>query len=145
MASSCTITFNPMMRNGRETAVLQFAWTAHTNGSFTSVSTDNTDVNPHFTITDLIKGFEAVYCQTDPGSTAPQASYDITITDGNGEDIMGGNLADRSATATESDQVGITAGAAQPRIIDSALTLNISNNNVNGATGVVKLFMRMPQ
>ncbi|KKN14825.1 hypothetical protein LCGC14_0992340 [marine sediment metagenome] len=40
--------------------------------------------------------------QTDPGITAPDSDYDITIKDANGQDVMGGALADRSATLTES-------------------------------------------
>lgn len=38
---------------------------------------------------------------TDPGSTAPAASYDLTLEDEYGNDLAGGAIANRSATATE--------------------------------------------
>jgi hypothetical protein len=142
MASSCTITFEARQAQECETAVLKFAWTAdESDGSFTSVSTDDTDVTPHTTITDLIKGLDIAYATTNPGATAPTANYDITVTDGDGEDIFGGNLGNRSATATESAVCKIGSSSAV-RAIHSALTLNITNNSVNSATGTVKLYLQ---
>ena len=141
MASSCTITLNHRQVHQTETAILQFAWTADTDGSFTSVSTDDTDYNEKLTITDMIKGWEIYGAQTDPGTTAPTADYDITVTDAAGEDLFGTNMNDRSTSATES-AVPAIGGLNATRTIDSALTLNIANNSVNGATGVVKLFLK---
>lgn len=76
---------------------------------------------------------------TDPGATAPQALYDITLTDANGLDIMGGELLNRSATATEIaiPKMDIIYGS---RRVNGSLTLNISNNNVNSAQVVIKIF-----
>lgn len=76
---------------------------------------------------------------TDPGTTAPTASYDITITDANGVDIMGGELADRSATATQQvvPKIGSLYGA---RRVNGTVTLNITNNSVTAAQVVIKLF-----
>lgn len=76
---------------------------------------------------------------TDPGTTAPTASYDITITDASGADIMGGVLADRSATASEQavPKIGALYG---PRRVNGTMTLNVTNNSVTAAGIVVKVF-----
>lgn len=141
MASSCTTTLQFQQNFDRETAVLQFAWTADTDGSFASVSTDDTNYNDFFTMTDMIKGWDLVYAQTDPGATAPTASYDIAVTDANSEDMFGTFLNNRSATATES-QFAVVGGSEATRPITGALTLSITNNSVNAATGVVRLHLQ---
>lgn len=115
-ASSCTAA---LVAHG----VLEYSWTAHTTGAFTS-STCTNPVN--------IDGW-VTHVQTDPGGTAPQALYDVTLTDRRGEDIAEGLLADRSATVTETVEIG-------GRPVYGPLTLNISNNNVNSATGTVVIF-----
>lgn len=77
---------------------------------------------------------------TDPGSTAPTALYDITLTDSDGCDVFGGELSDRSATAIEqaTPKVG---NSYQERYVKGAMTLNITNNSVNSATGTVKVYV----
>jgi hypothetical protein len=81
-------------------------------------------------------------CQvvTDPGSTAPTANYDITLTDGSGIDIMGGELADRSATATERavPKIDTVFGCTPVR---DEITMNLTNNSVNSATGIVNVII----
>jgi len=39
--------------------------------------------------------------ETDPGATAPTTLYDIVLNNSNSRDVMGGALANRSATVTE--------------------------------------------
>lgn len=100
--------------------ILQLSWTAHTDGSFTSVQTER-----------RIDGYVVAF-ETDPGATAPTPDYDITITNLGGYDIAGGALADRSDTATEYVQRGIP--------VFGEVTLNITNNAVDTALGIVRIY-----
>lgn len=73
---------------------------------------------------------------TDPGSTAPTDDYDITITDSDGVDVLGGGGTDRDAANTEqvlSSNLGAVAG--------SKLTLNVTNAG-DAKGGVVYLYIR---
>lgn len=76
---------------------------------------------------------------TDPGATAPTDDYDITITDSDGVDIMGGTLANRDATATEQavPQIGNAYGC---RFVAGAFTVNITNAG-NSKVGTVKVYV----
>jgi len=99
-------------------STLTFAWTSDATGDVTSTTST--------AITDQIVGKYVVMAVTSPDTTAPTAAYDITITDAYGADIMGGKLADRSATASEQvvPYIGALYGS---RPIGGALTLNITN------------------
>lgn len=93
-------------------------------------------------ITAAIEGMYIVEVRTNPGATAPQAAYDIVLNDTDGIDVMGGSLADRSATASErAIPMLVTGGTYGSTLIDGALTLVITNNNVNSAIVVVKVFL----
>jgi len=58
---------------------------------------------------------------TDPGTTAPDDNYDITITDAEGYDVMQGAGANRDTANTETAVPTATSVAFGP------LTLNVSN------------------
>jgi hypothetical protein len=76
---------------------------------------------------------------TSPDTTAPTAAYDITVTDVNNTDVMGGKLADRSATLSE--QVSPYIGALYgKRPVSGALTLNVSNAG-DAKSGTVILYL----
>lgn len=77
---------------------------------------------------------------TNPGATAPTTLYDITLTDGNSIDVMGGQLADRSATVSEQvvPKISTVYGG---RWVSGILTLNITNQSVHSATGIVTIFI----
>lgn len=112
--------------------MLQFTCTADaTNGSYPSTVT-----------TDQIDGFiEAVV--VNPGSPAPQALYDITLTDADDLEVTGSVLGDRSATVTsrnipKNDTVNNTFGQ---RFTRGKLTLAITNNNVNSAVTVISVYV----
>jgi len=93
------------------------------------------------TITDQIAGRYITEVRTNPGATAPQALYDIVLNDTDGIDLMGGTLADRSATASERAIPALATGIYGGTPIDGALTLAITNNNVNSALSVIKIFL----
>ena len=115
-------------------ATLTFTCTASADdASFPATATTQT-------ITSQIRGRYLLEARTNPGATAPQALYDITLTDTDGIDLMGGSLADRSATASEAAYPAIST-VPWPRAVDGALTHTITNNNVNSAISVTKYFL----
>jgi hypothetical protein len=135
-ASSATMSLDASISDKR---IVTISWIAHTDGTFTSVSTDSYYSSAGKTITQEIKGYYLYSVETDPGSTAPQDDYDITLTDANGLDIAGGLLANRDTTNTEMVNVG-TASFGYP-VIRGPLTVAISGNNVNSATGRIILIL----
>ena len=76
---------------------------------------------------------------TAPGSTAPQANYDIAITEGGGADVLLGVGANRHTSNSEVAVIesngahGVYAGT-------DTLTIAISNNNVNSAGITIKIY-----
>src|SRR5574343_100376 len=67
---------------------ITLTWTAHTDGSFTSVATP------------YIDGM-VLMAETNPGATAPTANYDITLTSSDGVDVFGGALLNRHTSTSE--------------------------------------------
>jgi len=80
---------------------------------------------------------------TDPGSPSPTDYYDITLTDEDSVDVMGGELADRDETNSEQavPKIDTVYGA---RYVTGTLTLNITNQSVASAIGEVKVFVLKP-
>ena len=70
---------------------------------------------------------------TDPGTTAPTDNYDITIDDTDGLDMCGGDCANRDTSTTEKVQLVLF----EPVL--GNVTVTVSNNSVNSATGMVRL------
>lgn len=79
--------------------------------------------------------------QTNPGSTGPQASYDITLVDQDGIDRIQGVGANRHTSNSEAASIVYSGTAVNPPVaFGDTLTLNIDNNNVNSATVVIRLY-----
>ena len=77
---------------------------------------------------------------TDPGSPAPDANYDITIEDDNSIDMLGGNGANRHTTTTESVAVDLDNG--QPAVaFTSGMTFKAANCG-NSKQGIAYLIWR---
>jgi hypothetical protein len=112
-----------------DSPVLTFSWTADVSGG--SVPATASELS-----------FEAFVCLvvTDPGTTAPTDNYDITITDADGVDIMGGQLLNRD-TANSEHAVPKIGSAYGCRPFQGTMTVNIINNSVNSATGEVKVWI----
>jgi hypothetical protein len=83
-----------------------------------------------------------MYVITNPGSTGPTDDYDITLTDDDGVDIMGGALLNRDITNSEQAAPLIATGYYRDRYVSGPLTLTITNNSVNNATTVVTIYYR---
>ena len=115
--------------------VLTFTCTASADdASFPSTATSAAN-------TAEIEGHYIIEVRTNPGTVAPQALYDIVLNDTDGIDIMGGTLANRSATVSERAIPALATGIYGGTAIDGALTLVITGNNVNSAVTVVKVFL----
>lgn len=117
-----------------ELCVLTMTWVAHTDGSFTAVNVSATHLA-------TLENHMLFLMRTDPGTTAPTAAYDITLTDAHG-DILGGMGANRSATLTESvvpkiDGTNNLWGTAPWR---TSLQLGITGNSTNGGNGVIEFW-----
>jgi len=83
-----------------------------------------------------LKGWYLYSVTTNPGTSAPTAAYDITLVV-NGEDVAGGLLADRSATATET--VIICPATKGWHIAGDAMAVTFANNIANPSTIVAVL------
>ena len=76
---------------------------------------------------------------TDPGATAPQANYDIAITEGGGADLLLGVGANRHTSSSEVAVIESNGTHAVYSGTDT-LTVAITNNNVNSAGITIKLY-----
>ncbi len=108
--------------------VIELDWTADSgDGSFSDVQTDW-----------AINGF-LMLVETDPGSTAPTDNYDVYLKDGAGVDVMGGSAENRDTANSEITQPLINGNYSGLPVVGT-LTLSISGNSVNSATGKVSIF-----
>lgn len=130
MAGTVTITKNIIRNNNERIEEYLFDWVADAaDGSVPNTQT-----------TKAVTGWVAMG-ETDPGSTAPTADYDIAVNDENGVDIFGAELNNRSASATE-QAIPKIGNAYGERFVNSKLTMALTNNSVNSATGRLRLIVR---
>lgn len=86
---------------------------------------------------------EILAIETNPGSTAPTDNYDIALNDAEGLDRLNGAGQNRDTANTESAAVAFTSTSIPiPVDLDDVLTLAISDNSVNSATGRIVIFYR---
>jgi len=89
----------------------------------------------------FLRGWYLYKVQTIPGSGAaqPDDDYDITITDTDDIDVMGGELVDRDETNAEEAVPKVDASyMAQPCI--SAWKINVTDQATAAATGEIYMF-----
>jgi len=110
--------------------VIEFQWVADGDGNFTATVTKQP-----------VEGY-AVKAITNPGATAPADNYDITITDEDGVDVMGGALADRDTTTSEEVVPKFSAqNVYGAKRVHGFLTVTITNITNADANGTIKLFI----
>lgn len=124
--STCTIVDACAASHGRLKTVTFTCLTDDTDGTCTGTTTGS--------VVGLIYGLK-----TNPGSAAPTDNYDITITDVDGVDVLGGVGADRDTSNSEYAAAKDGAGNVVPIPSNSALTINVSNAG-NAKTLVATLF-----
>ena len=95
---------------------------------------------PATTSTWAIDGY-VILVVTNPGTTKPTDNYDITLTDTDSVDVMGGELANRDNTNTEQvvPKIDTVYGG---RWVSGHLILTITNQSVNSALGTVVVYIQ---
>jgi len=83
-----------------------------------------------------VRGWYLYNVTTNPGTSSPTAAYDITLVS-DGEDVAGGLLADRSATATET--VAISPTTKGYHLADKIIAITFADNSANPSTIVMTL------
>jgi hypothetical protein len=104
--------------------LIKFAWTS-----------DDAAGTAAGTTTSYYDG-KIIWFVTDPGGTAPDDNYDITIVDGNSIDVLAGAGADRDTADTE-----YVAEASLGAVVASKLTLAVANAG-NAKLGTIYLYIR---
>lgn len=130
MAGSHTVTKKETFYGNNVIAEYDIEVTTNSAGAFTTAAIQ----------VDPITGFMMMGV-TDPGSTAPSVDYDISILDDEGVDVFGGELNDRSATASEQAKPKI-GNAYDDRWVNSSLSIALANNTAAAATTQIKLFVK---
>lgn len=118
--------------------VFTFAWTGDSTDGVVDADSASGAVMTTANFT-KVKGYYAYPIITNPGSTSPTTLYDITLPDSDGMDLAGGLLANRSATVTERivPKIDTTNSIYGGAPLLSPVTLTITNQAVNSATGTV--------
>ena len=79
--------------------------------------------------------------ETNPGTPAPTTLYDIVLEDADGHDVLEGVGANRHTTNTEKAAVVYSGTEIHPPVeYSDTLTLKITNNSVNSAVTVIKIY-----
>ena len=120
-------------QNGTDIVKHTFTWTSAADGTATVASTQ------------VISG-EILRVVIDPGAAAPTTLYDMTLTDSDSVDVLAAQGANLSATVTLNICPGTplkdgTTTSVVPMIVDSILTLNITNAG-DSKNGTVVVYVR---
>ena len=117
--------------------IVVFTWLANTvTGTVPATSTSGTWPHPRRQKAGCI-----AKVNTNPGSTAPTDNYDITLTDDDGVDLMGGELANRD-TATSEVAVPKIDTVFGCNIATESFIMNITGQSVSAATGTVSVYIK---
>jgi hypothetical protein len=129
MAEACTIT----EQLHTTIKVVKWSWTSAVGGAVGAAAVNSVTTN-------VIDGV-VIACQTIPAAAgdAPDANYDVTITDHNSVDILNGMGANRAAAATETLVAGYTTSGLLAA--SGVLKLNVTNAG-DGNMGTVYLWVR---
>lgn len=76
----------------------------------------------------------------DSTGRTPSDNYDITLTNTDGLDVMGGALANRDSTLTEMTPPKTPASTEWPFINNSKLTVAVTGNTKPNARGTIKIY-----
>lgn len=128
MAGTVTPVLTRLGTNLNSAMLLTISWTADAADGSVPATALSTNIKAQ------IAGWFIYKIITNPGTTAPTALYDITLVDVDGIDLAKGALANRSATLSET--------VFETNQIDAdGFTFTLTNNSVNSATGVCKIFL----
>lgn len=138
MAALITQTLTPLPQQGerKDKLKLTLAWTSHTDGTVSGISTDDGTFMDQ-SITKTLKGKELVYGECTPGTTTPTDLYDVDILDANSVDLFSGGFDDCSNSATKAASP-YNGTVYASRIITGAITPSVTNAG-SGKTGTIVL------
>lgn len=78
---------------------------------------------------------------TNPGATAPQSNYDITLVDQDGQDRLQGVGLNRHTSSSEQVPIVYASTSVNPAVHEGdSLTLTVASNNVNSAITVITIY-----
>lgn len=123
--------------SGKRFVTITVPWTSTAGGAFVATTDEITRADTS-TYTVYIQNLRLKRMTTVPGATAPTDNYDITITTDDGEDILGGEGANRDTSTSETVTPAV-GNAYQYPSFRTKLTINISNAG-NAKTGTVILY-----
>lgn len=130
MTSSAKTTYTaPLFQPGRNIGVAEIDWMAASGGAILPITT-----------TDPIIGWiERI--DTIPGAVHPTDAYDVTLSNEDGVDVAGGELANRSSAVAQMimPKIGNAYGDV---FVNQKLTFAASGNSVTNAVGTVKFYFR---
>jgi len=113
--------------------------------TFTCTGDDSTGAFPSTALSAAnfakISGMYIIEVRTYPQTTNPTAAWDAVINDAGGLDLMGGTLANRSASAAESAVPAMITGIYGGRKVIDAFTMVITGNSVHSAGIIVKVIL----
>jgi hypothetical protein len=128
-AGTVTVTA-PTFNYEKDKAFISIAWVGDAGGGTLPATTINMSSYK-------LIGWYLYSVETDPGDTAPTDNYDITITDANSLDICYSQALNRDTANTEI--AFCSASGKGFYVVRGSLTVNISGNAVNSATGTIIL------
>lgn len=135
-AGTCTDNFAngtyPSQNNGKSFQVI-FTWVGSTDDGTVAATASSGPLNAY--ITKVV---------TNPSSSCTD-DYDITLTDSDGQDVMGGKLGDRDTTTTEEARAyNAASGTYGDTFVKGTITLTISNNTDTSSGGTVTIYCERP-
>ena len=123
-AATCTVT----EEIAHKTRKIKWAWTCSSSGNVAASTTGNQTTNIY---TGKLVGLHTI----GDASSAPTASYDLTILDQSSVDVTAGGGANRAAAVEN------TVGASLGAVVADKLAISITNAGINKA-GTVYLFIQ---
>jgi hypothetical protein len=113
--------------------------------TFTCTGDDSTGAFPSTALSAAnfakISGMYIIEVRTYPQTTNPTAAWDATIKDAGGFDLMGGTLANRSASAAESAVPAMITGIYGGRKVIDIFTFAATGNSVPSAGIITKVIL----
>ena len=110
--------------------VIQYNWTGDTGGNVPVTAAGNLPA---------VQGYEITQIECVPGTPQPSATYSVAVLDAGSVDVLAG-----AANAVSGGQAQTFNAASSTPPLQGTLRLQVTNNTINGAKGVVYVFLQKP-
>lgn len=122
------------------TVVLQHCTIGNIRNVIATCTADAADGSFPATLLPAIEG-RILALATNPGATAPQDNYDVTLVNQHGYDVLQSLGLNRHTTSTQQVPILYSSTGTHPAVDETdTLTLTIAGNNVNSAITVIELY-----